>query len=784
MSTVEYWKFSTVNDANAFSDAPLRKLRTDNGDFTFSNPEDDLLDHAEQGSAIGKTEYNESDHDSVHTAHSDPLPDSPASSGLTLIPVKEIERHRLSSEPFRPLRGAFASSPPHYLTPDSEIETKQKARFDDDLITANLLLRRTTTEPPALRRSSAPPRTELVPTVRERDEFFSDASTWHRSDESENREGRDIAVALSGFEEIVEDLVQVVEEHEEAHEQLKEAVGEVVDAIFESREDDYDGGDEDENRRTQHSNSDRGEGDDGEMSDSLRRSALVEDIDESCVETVQIGDEDENNDDEVVDKRLAGTSAMQHNQPEVLFLTEERELKEPDLASIAEEPNSDTETVKAPSVVQMNMSSARRASEPPVQLITADGESGLRRRVSMTDFTKLRGRPNLMPSSSKALPAGCAITVCSVCAADPPRSQTVYEHPGALYRSQDFDKKPTKMAQTVQSDSGIFQMLWEEPPPSSSSSIVSLLDSSAPGPELVMIEGAESVSRAPSPMSKVKTKLAAWSWAREQGLENEDGKPRWVPLLSLEDGHSRHRSREDSNKGEEPLGPPNTAKTSNASSAKRSEPQTPVSEVGAADAEDDDEDQPLELKVRATLCRPPTRHTHFPDIDYLDIPIQQSHSTPSSPGGMRHTKSISRQPSNLAAEDAHFKTHRDFLELIRRRENEIKMNQELMNSRDSTILTRAKFDARYPKTALDRPAGTRTRDLSPISDASPPDAHAQAGLRAMVRVVDGRLPKQKAGHEAHSDKHVGCPIYEVERPRWFEENCKRGGFTWPFRFKV
>jgi hypothetical protein len=235
---------------------------------------------------------------------------------------------------------------------------------------------------------------------------------------------------------------------------------------------------------------------------------------------------------------------------------------------------------------------------------------------------------------------------------------------------------------------------------------------------------------------------------------------------------------------DEPYAPPNTERPSGASSAKHSAPHSPPLEAyDTPGADDDEEDHPLELKVKASFSHPAS--TIPPSLrkaqgDYLSLPVQKSRRTPSSPGASKPIKIISREPSNVSIEDAHFKAHKDSLVLLQRRKDEGKMNQQLMNSRDSFVLNRSKFDSRYPKSVLDaKPAWSR--DLSPIPDASPPDARVQASLRAMEKVMEAperreRKSKEKSVDRTHPDEHVGCPICEVERPRWFEANCKKGQF--------
>lgn len=125
--------------------------------------------------------------------------------------------------------------------------------------------------------------------------------------------------------------------------------------------------------------------------------------------------------------------------------------------------------------------------------------------------------------------------------------------------------------------------------------------------------------------------------------------------------------------------------------------------------DEDPEDEPLELRVRPAFSSPTSkRHASDPaPHDYLSVPHYErsgcgSQSRPSSPpspcsgtrNAKKHAKIISRQLSNLAAEDAHFRSHRDSLELMRVRESSgetrLGINQKLMGTKDSFLLTRAR----------------------------------------------------------------------------------------------
>ena len=751
--------------------------------FHLNDLSDELLEHVEPADDNNENEATWED------TRSEPLPDVSGSSDETVIHTRPSDHQRSSSLPSRPLRSALVASPPPITAPDTNHPGRKKARFDDDAIMADLITRRTVADAAVIRRRSEPATTALVQRVLDR--TTTEPSTWNDTDEAQKREADEVAVALELFEEVVEELVHAVEEHAEAHDELAEIAQEVAEAILESREEEYEGGDEDDDEiddsgaRESHTD----EVEESERSSPSSQSQADEDVDESCFEDPDISFSEA--DSGALEKRFDEIENNYHGQPEPMFLNGKGELKGPDLTPILEEPSSSTETVSCQSSAASKEASRRRLSDPEIRGVNLGSLNLDRRRASMTDFAKLKGRLKLLPPSPKGSLAGCAVTACTVQAVESPKMNTMYQHPGARYKTVDAGKKPSKTAQTVRSDSGTFQVLWVEPPPSSSSSDVTLLESSGMSPELVVSEGDIDILRTQSPMDKVKTKLAAWSWAKEQGLETEHGGPNWIPLLSFDAEGSQQPTGNHTPRTDEPFAPPNTERPSGASSAKHSMNHSP--QAGGSDtldADDDEDEQPLELKVKATLSRPPSappQNYRKPSADYLSLPIQQSRSTPSSPSGTRHTKAISRQLSNLPASETHFQTHRDSVILSHLRQTEGRMNQHLMNSRDSVVLTRSKFHDRYPKPAVDprvswARVGRVGRALSPIPDASPPDARIQSGLRAMAKVADALERKEGKGQAnefdgANPGEHEGCPIYEVERPRWFQANCKKGAFV-------
>ena len=377
----------------------------------------------------------------------------------------------------------------------------------------------------------------------------------------------------------------------------------------------------------------------------------------------------------------------------------------------------------------------------------------------MTELHKLHSyeRPPRLVSE-KGSPARPAVSACSVQVLEAPKLNIVYRYPQLRHMHLVQDKHFSMMAQTMQSDLGTCQMLWEEPPSSSSGSTVTLLE------DTTIEDSSNGLSThntgMPNPlMEKLKTKLTAWTWERERAGNFEE-RPRWIPLMKF-DEHRRGRSSDHLSSPELPPGPPNTERHSGQSSAKHSTPQTP------AVAETDEEDEnPIELKIKSAAVDHTAEHSarHAPmKDDYLTVPLRR-YSVPTS-------SSVPHQLSNLAAEDTHFQFHRDSIDLqrqrMRLREVEGNMNQHLMNARDSFVLAQAKFDVKYPRPLLSSSAigFGRFGGLSPILDASPP-----AGSNWPSERTDSSSISPTVAKEEHSN----CPICEVDRPRWFEERYR----TW------
>ena len=730
-----------------------------------------MLDEELLARDVSDSEYDLGDLDDKDDrpcdTRSEPSPDTSGSSNKTVIHIRPVISQRSKSVPARPLKSALVTSPPPSGIHDSDRCSRKKARFNEAELTEEFSFRDVSSEPDLVRTHTSPDRADLMRRILQRDSFSEHAQSFY-TDSSGLNDDPELATAIELFDEVVEELVQVAEEHAEAHEQLAHVAHEVADAIFSRRSSRV------ENDAANVSvDNDRHQEERASMSGLMRQRSADEDVDESCIADPAI---DSSQDDD------------HHSQPGMALWTDRGELQATQLVPINEDSDSSTGTLSDPGLVVSKVSNQRRASDSQTNLVNLAKLQSSRRRNSMTDFTKLKGRVKLLPKSPKASPAGCAVTACSVKAAESPKPNNVYAHPGARHMMFEVNRKPTKMAQTVRSDTGTFQVLWIEPPMSSSSSDVTLLDSSGRPVELFPpSEESTQIARTPSPMDKVKTKLAAWSWLREHGLDSEHGGPNWIPLLSCHDEISHSPPGMHSPPSDEPFAAPNTERQSGASSAKHSAPHSPGPEdLDTSTIGEDEEDHPLELKVKPSPACPAS--TTPPSLkkrqgDYLSLPVLQHRSKLEDDGSHISVKRISRELSNLPAEETHFKTHKDSLVLLHKHKEEGNMNQHLINSRASIILTRSKLDSQHPKSVpASKSARSSPGTLSTILDASPLDPRMEASLRAMEKFVEAtkREEKQaqaKCADQSSSDDHVGCPICETEGPREFAAKCKKRHFV-------
>lgn len=532
------------------------------------------------------------------------------------------------------------------------------------------------------RRRSAPARifTSLVLPL-------EDATSDYDSDAAPDEE---VEAALAIFEDVIEELTQIAEEHEEAREEIAEVAWEVAEAMSHGFEDD--------------------------------------DIDDTY-----LGDtasEDDSANDDVSDDRSSTVDSEERAQRlQMLFLAERDELCNPDMGGTLEDVDVESEEDDTGSVVCRRIGNPlpalqRRRSSSQGSSIIRDATTP-RRRASTPD--------------SKASSASCVVAA--------PRAKDDLPMTGSV--------TPFTEAQ-------------EQPHPNTERTF----DRDEAGSWLTLTARPSNYPQGCSPMDKVKTKLAAWSRAGGNGLEDEDAQLKWIRLLPCDDDLPHQSLSSRTSRTEGPLAPPNTERPSGASSAKHSAPQSPLCErddldLSAGDVEDD---SLLELRVQPSMARPWRERSAEPSKDSTEGVAQRNLSLPPTPRGGRGARPVHCQLSNLALEDEHFKSHRDSLLLLRSREQEAKTNQQLLEARDSIILTKSKFGAIYPESPMDcYSAWSHPRNLSTITDDSPPDSHSLVASGSQWNEDDDNIKPQP-------EEHKNCAICEVERPRWFAAHCKQGAF--------
>lgn len=662
--------------------------------------------------------------------------EQPPSRGRT--PVPTVTHRRPSSVPAKPLKSAFARLP-HSPRPElSHFREKKSAHFDVRNPTIrSRAVRRTRTAPADMEPyfepvdhveeqaygnydDDAPP--EPFPDLEESDEIFEDGSP-------------DLEVDVQ---------VDVVDQYEDA-ETAKDHGGEVsVLGVSSSADKDHEAHSPYFQQRLRYQTSLDPESDtssDSSRSESHESEASADDdtqlggAGDELFEFSELQRQSVYQEDVIVgDSQRRGSVAI----PELPVILEDEPL------------TSSPDRHYQSAFEDEQPASRRRVSDPEARLPFAPiARRPPRRSSSMNDFWPNKERIDLLPFAQKAEPAHCATTYWSVKAADSPKLHTVYEHPNVTHRHTHTGpgEKLGGTAQTVCSGNSTYEMLWEDDPPTRSGSTVSLVHDADDRDVTAGNESWEPARSAAtlSPMGRVKHKLAAWSFARQQEQCDDDGDPQWVPLMAVDDNRALRRH---SDSEEDPAAPPNTAKNSGVSSTKHSTPH--VHSENQSDNEDVEDLSPepdpsarehvgIRHRVRA--------HSASPSVPRLSSPLL--HRT-----------------SSLSDTDERFRSHRDSVELSRCKLNEGRVNNSLMSAQDSFYLTRSKYNARYPKTgAVPVISFSRFGELEPILDASPPDAQKRSGRRLMERATSSRAVVN--ADDVHPDEHVGCAIFEVDRPRWY-----------------
>lgn len=258
----------------------------------------------------------------------------------------------------------------------------------------------------------------------------------------------------------------------------------------------------------------------------------------------------------------------------------------------------------------------------------------------------------------------------------------------------------------------------------------------------------------------VRKRLVAWSWDREKDEAPSSSSSR----VAHHDDIGTPRSWDTYLGYEEPPTPPNTRKASAMTSPSLSMPRF---SLGLATPESLSSD-PSPDRLTPNVSTPKREH---PINEEAHSHAEKNASTSLVP----YTASmLSRQLSTMAEEESFLKTHRDSVDLAHERldaERHTKPNPLLSAARDSMIISKQRFE-RYPRPHVatePRNCYVKPGGLSPILDASPPDAPSQFldAEHQRKRHVSRKTTPEIGGHP---ERDCDCPICEVERPR----NCDNG----------
>jgi hypothetical protein len=305
----------------------------------------------------------------------------------------------------------------------------------------------------------------------------------------------------------------------------------------------------------------------------------------------------------------------------------------------------------------------------------------------------------------------------------------------------------------------------------------------------------------PSPLvERVKTKLTGWSWEMEKAEEEDDESP--MQPYSRKHFASQGKPRSLSGGVHVPSPPPNTQHHSRQSSSRHSIPQSSdadeeytshgddlqsdghagTPEDFGFDHEDEDEDEEKdddEAELSMTELEQSTEQEHG-EIDT----ISQAHRT-SRPGmGPPRSScpafaSASRRFSNLTGEEAHFQAHRNSVDLARERKHMQdlagKLNQSLMNARDSFVVTKSKLGTRPPVSSPSSSSNLERLGQHTSSVEREPSMRVQnlSAFLAMNTSAAAKLAEPPKTVRHSSEEHDDCPICETDRPEWTRSKHKK-----------
>ena len=426
-------------------------------DYSDSDGDDDLDNRSEATTVEDK---DDDDQDALFACKSAPSPYlSMEEEHILSVPASGTRGARSSSVPSRPLKSALVRS----SSPSKRSDTRVKrAHFTESAIQSRESLHRSKTDPGLLPRVTSVER-NFTQQRFAHDLSMSEISPPEELDAGRIYEDQELAAAINVFEEVVEELVQVAEEHAEAHQQLVAVAREVAKIITEDRamelqeDDTADIDNDDDAQGSTVSELDAASDRCAYAPSSRRISSEDDDIQKSYVFNQSFESLHHYNDEQDDEEELF--IDLRRNSRASSAKVEDSKSRKVESESITEvRRTSCTETVWALSSRGSDQVPIRRVSHHQEGSAIEMDHQDVRRRLSMGDIGKSAAQLKLLPFSAKAEPASCAVTVCSVRAVEP-TILTVYEHQDPQRKRRECSSAPQKTAQTVRSDSGTFQVL-------------------------------------------------------------------------------------------------------------------------------------------------------------------------------------------------------------------------------------------------------------------------------------------------------------------------------------
>jgi len=575
------------------------------------------------------------------------------------------------------------------------------------------------------RRQSAPATTSKTGNI-----FDVDHTSF---DEENNNEDTYSSQGLEDFKGEADDLTQYSNEDDEACEELLGIFRGATRAMLEDESTEY--GSEDEQPPSSEGQYSEYESDGCThhvpASGHIRLSSADEDVDETCIvaEGLFVDDTAENEWDDPL-RHLEDTA---FTRPMNYRATDERDFSRK-LAPVCEgnkdHSSSSIETVIGP-MRRIQLLSGRRSSESHVYSGQRSTMPRVRRSASMLEFSGQTLQRKVKSRSSEAKPVVCVVTIANggytvLSSSDTPAN--------SLSPCGDADAL-MQGSEVINTEYGYLQAIWTDHPSATSSCIT-------------LLEG-----HANSPIDKIKIKLASWKWLKENNVLDEDGRPAWLGLLSFEGRDAEMNPTTLTPCSEGPYAPPNTERASGPSSGRHSAAR---SLVGDDDQQDEDPNDELDNLSELEMARPSSTGTsHAAHESYRSSALQPSLDVPNLSPKPKFKTRVPRQLSNLALEEAHFRTHRDSVQLLRHKEElEERLNASILHSQDSMILTRGKYDDGY---YLGK-RGCEHDDYSSPGSASMPDKSSHDVKRRTVWSYGDSGMSDAAGTDLIIDYRMFCAV--------------------------